>query len=327
MKKIKDIYSKLKINGIVDLDNIAKEYELTRESLIEFHNKHCQLHELLPLHLPKYVEYIYLPTDLYEARQKKLVKNTNLYYPTPTGIKKYGVSITFLPKDLKIHYTIDVARKAYGLVKFHKNKTYVNNQEITRVIEQLMEKAEKALYPLQLSLNDDGSLRQIANGDDIYKRWQQDILPQLKSYYQSEVANDIFKKIDVKYSDINKHKKLLIKSIFYNLFMLPIYRRYPNYVSYGEPSVYFSGLNDNIGYNTTFKLNREYSRSGKIRLAITGQEKENNFTNHQKKGKFEFHYKLHPKTHEIFSITGYASSFKEEKEHRIDFGMYELDND
>ena len=96
-------YKKVKIEGILNLKEFSGEYEMTPEELIGFHNRHCSFQELLTLSLPKYVEYVYIPSDKFEIRDRKLLKSTTLDLPAVSSEKIYGVVIKFLPKDLQIH--------------------------------------------------------------------------------------------------------------------------------------------------------------------------------------------------------------------------------
>ncbi|WP_312079520.1 hypothetical protein [Chryseobacterium sp.] len=144
-------FQKVKIEGILNLKELSAEYEMSSEELVTFHNKHCGFQELLTLSLPKYVEYVYIPLDKFKTRERKLLKSSTLHLPSVSSEKIYGVVIKFLPKELQIHYKIKVKRTPFYL-ELNKEKTYINNKEIDKVIEQLFEKAEQVLYPLQISV-------------------------------------------------------------------------------------------------------------------------------------------------------------------------------
>lgn len=315
-------YKKVKIEGILNLKEFSGEYEMTPGELIGFHNKHCNFQELLTLSLPKYVEYVYIPSDKFEARDRKLLKSATLDLPTVFSEKIYGVIIKFLPKDLQIHYRIKIKRTPFHL-ELIKEKTYVNNQEIDQIIEQLFEKAEQVLYPLQISVKKNGGLDNIINHEQIANRWKTDCLPKLKDYYQSETTDQILKQLDQAYSNLNLKKDMFERNIFYKLFFLPIYQGYPQFLRKSFLQVYFSGLAQEIGYETELVLNKEYTRENKIALKITGTEEENLFNKNRAKGEANLLYKLNKETGEIFSITGYFSTFEKNTEYKIDFQLYE----
>lgn len=315
-------YTRVKVEGILDLTKLSEEYELAPEELVDFHNKYCSLQELLTLSLPKYVEYIYIPSHKFKIRYHKLLKSASLQLPVHSSEKIYGVIIKFQPKDLQIHYKIRVKRTA-SYVELVKEKTYVNNQEIDKIIEQLFEKAEQVLYPLQIAVGKYGSLDKVVNQEQIANRWKKDSFPRLKEYYQSEITDQILQQMDVAYTDLNLRKELFDRNIFYKLFFLPIYKGYPQFLKKDFLQIYFSGLSQEVGYETEFALSREYTRGDKIALKITGSEEENLFNKNNPKGQIDLLYKLHKETKEIFSITGYCSTFEKNTEYRIDFQLYE----
>lgn len=315
-------YKKVKIEGILNLKEFSAEYEMTPEEFLNFHNKHCSFQELLTLSLPKYVEYIYIPADKFETRDQKLLKSATLNLPAVSSEKIYGVVIKFLPKNLQIHYRIRIKRTPFHL-ELTKEKTYVNNQEIDKVVEQLFEKAEQVLYPLQISLNKDGGLESIINHEEIAKRWKANCLPKMKDYYQSETTDQILKQLDQAYANLNLKKEMFERNIFYKLFFLPVYGSYPQFLKKDFLHVYFSGLAQKIGYETESVLNKEYTRGNKIALKITGTEDENLFNKNRTKGEVNLLYKLNKETGEIFSITGYLSTFEKNTEYKIDFQLYE----
>lgn len=304
------------------MELLSAEYGMTAEELVSFHNRHCSISELLNISLPKYVEYIYIPTDQFGIRDSRLLKNTVLEIPTVSSNKVYGVIIRFLPKNLQIHYIIKVKRTA-AYIELNKEKTYVNNQGIDKIIEQLFEKAEQVLYPLQLSLHSKGSIQKILNNKDITQRWEKEYFPKLKEYYQSETTDNILEQLDKAYTDIDLKKDLFNRNIFYKLFFLPVYQGYPFFSGKDSLKIYFSSLSREAGYETEYTLNREYTRGNKIALKITGTEDEDPFNKNRSKGKVDLLYKFNKETKEIFSITGSLSTFEKEKEYTVDFQVYE----
>lgn len=315
-------YKKVKVEGILNLKEFSAEYEMTTEELLSFHNKHCSFQELLTLSLPKYVEYVYIPSDKFETRDQKLLKSTTLDLPVVSSEKTYGVIIKFLPKNLQIHYRIKIKRTPFHL-ELTKEKTYVNNQEIDKVIEQLFEKAEQVLYPLQMSVKKDGGLENIINHEEIAKRWKADCLPKMKDYYQSETTDQILKQLDLAYANLNLKKEMFERNIFYKLFFLPVYKGYSNFFMKDFLQIYFSSLSRNAGYTIEYSLHKEYTKGNKIALKITGTEDEDGFNRNSSKGKIDLLYKFERETREIFSINGYLSTFEKGEEYIIEFQAYE----
>lgn len=318
-------YKKVKVEGILNLKEFSGEYEMTPEELIGFHNKHCSFRELLTLSLPKYVEYIYIPSDKFEIRDKKLLKSATLDLPAVSSEKIYGVVIKFLPKDLQIHYRIKIKRTPFYL-ELIKEKTFINNQEVDKIIEQLFEKAEQVLYPLHISVKKNGGLDNIINHEQIANRWKTDCLPQLKDYYQSETTDQILKQLDQAYANLNLKKGMFERNIFYKLFFLPVYKGYANFFRKDFLQIYFSSLSRNAGYTIEYSLYKEYTKGNKIALKITGTEEEDGFNKNSSKGKIDLLYKFERETREIFSINGSLTTFEKGEEYIIEFQAYEQKN-
>jgi hypothetical protein len=318
-------YIKVKTEGILNLEILCDEYDMTAEELVVFHNKHCNLLELLTTSLPKYVEYIYIPSEKYKVRDVRLLKSSTIQIPAKPSDKVYGVIIKFKPKDLQIHYKIRVKRiEAY--IELIKEKTFINNQEIDKIIEQLFEKAEQVLYPLQVSTNKNGVLKRILNNEDIATRWKTECFPKLKEYYQSEVTDEILEQLDQAYTDIDSKKDLFNRNIFYKLFFMPVYQSYPHFLKKDSLEVFFSAISQNVDYQVEYSLNREYTRGNKIVLKLEGNEEENSFNKNKARGKIDLLYKFEKESREIFSITGFLSTFKNGKEYIIDFQLYEQES-
>lgn len=318
-------YVKAKIEGIFDLDEFSKQFNMTPKEVITFHNKYCGIQDLLTMTLPKYVEYVYLPPQNFLERDLKLLKSTKLSLPHISGEKTYGVMLNFLPKDLNMHYKINVQRTT-GFLEIKKEKTYVNNQEIDQTVAQMFEKAEQALFPLQISQNAEGGIIKITNHEEIAKRWKTDCRPKLADYYKSETSDQILSKIDSAFKNVDAKRQLLERNLFYKLFFLPVYQSYPQFYKSGSVDFYFSSLGQSVNYDFEFFLNKEFTRGEKIALQLLGKEEENIFNKNREKGEIDLLYKLHKETHEIFSITGSVSAFENDVEYKTNFELYELKN-
>ena len=126
-------YIKVKTETGHYLKEFSQEYGMTEEEIRAFHNQHCEIHELLPNALAKHVEYVYLPAKNVSERKEKLIKSPDLILPGNVSDKKYGIMMKFPLTSLKMHYTVLVKRLPGGTLEFHKEKTWVNNQEIGKL--------------------------------------------------------------------------------------------------------------------------------------------------------------------------------------------------
>ncbi len=136
--------------------------------------------------------------------------------------------IKFLPKDIEIHYKIRIKR-TQNSVEITKEKTYVNNQEVDKIVEQIFEKAEQVLYPLHIITDSGGDIIKISNAAEIAKRWTSDQRPKMKEYYVSEVADALLKQLDHVFKDINAKMSCYPEIYFTNYFFLPVYKSYPHF--------------------------------------------------------------------------------------------------
>lgn len=317
-----DKYIKLNVQGLLDLETLSQEYQIPKNELIRFHNSYCEIGELLPLNLPKYVPFIYIPKNNFESRNGKLIPNSSLKYPSHRNEKNYGVIIKYLHSALQIHFEVNIKREASRMV-INKKRNFVNNEEVENLIEKLFEKAEQTIYPLSVSVNGNGSFSKIENEEEITERWKNDSLPKLKEYYVGETAEEILKKMDRVFHNLNSKKDFLLHSFFYQFLFLPVYQTYSGYTKEGKIDLYFAPFKKRVSYNISYYLNREFTRGTKIALQITGNEQDG-LTNDEKRGTVDLLYKFRNDTHELFSVTGSASTFDKGKESVIEFQMFEI---
>ena len=317
-------YIKLDVNGLLDLDKLSQEYQISKTELIHFHNEHCAISELLPLDLPKYVPHIYLPKDHFNSKKLNLLVTNILSYPTSKSEKTYGVVVKYIHTDTQLHYEINVKRD-HGFVEISKKKNYVNNAEVDNIIEKLYEAAEKTLYPLKVSVTGNGSLLRIENEKEILKRWENETLPQLKEYYVGSTSEEILGKMNLVFKNLNARRDFLLKSSFYKLFFLPVYQSYLGYKKEGNVDFYFAGIQQYISYDLDFLLKKEYTRGAKIALQITGNERDIIFNKKDKKGLVDLLYKFNKDSQELYSVTGFVSTFDNDKELRIEFQLFEIE--
>lgn len=165
------------------------------------------------------------------------------------------------------------------------------------------------MYPLQISLHANGGLHSIDNAETINKKWTEDILPQLKTYYQSENTDQIFEKLSNAFTHLAQKKNLIQRNIFYHLFLLPIYQDYHGQTKNDSLQISFNTIAEEINYQVEYSLKPEFTRGNKITLQIIGTEEETFLNKSREKGKIELLYKLDNETREIFSITGFATTF------------------
>ena len=91
----------------------------------------------------------------------------------------YGVIHETFENDKQksqIHYWIKIGNEVggdlpYNQIYVRKYQTFLNEQEPDTNIDQLYQKLDQLLYPLQLSLHNDGTINSIVNKQEISDRW------------------------------------------------------------------------------------------------------------------------------------------------------------
>lgn len=318
-----DSYIKLKINGLLDLEVLEKEYQISKQDIIKFHNQHCEIGDILPLHLPKYVPFLFLPKKNFEDRNLEFVKTSDLKYPIGISQKKYGVIIKYLHSNTQIHFEVDIKRDGY-LVEIKKGKNFINNTEVENTIEKLFEKAEQAIYPIKIAVDNKGFFFKIENEQEIQDRWEKEYSSKLKEYYVGEIAEDILKKMDITFRNMKSRQSYLSQNSFYKLFFLPVYQLYSGYSKDDSFSFYFAKIQSDINFNVKYTLEKEYTRGNKIALRISGNEADNYWIKKEEKGCLDWLYKFHRDTHDLFSVTGSVSTFERGKEIKIEVQIFEI---
>lgn len=314
-------FVKIKVEGWVSAQALAEEYEMTVDEVVDFHEAHCAVYELMMKTQDSYVHNLYLPKDKYDHRQAKLIKITRLRRSGQTERSVYGIIEEYPAKDLRLHY--EVILKNGGRC-FEKGKTFINEEEVQLTTEQFFENAERALYPMHLLLNDNGSVDSIENAEEVYQRWRNDVRPNLADYYQSETGKALIEKMDEGFLSIKTNPKILQHSLFFQLFFLPVYKEYPKNERTDGISIYFEGISRMVPYDLKFELEKEYTRSGKIRLHITGSEKENILHKDNRRGAVEIDYKFDRQNHDLFSINAKFTAYEKGKEYKVLFQAFEI---
>ncbi|MGV0924697.1 hypothetical protein [Empedobacter tilapiae] len=312
----KEQYIRYKLEGFLDLEELGEKFELSVDELCEFHNSYCTISEYLSKNYFTYLEYIYLPVTNYTNWKEKQLISSSLPYPTLKSKKRYGIVFYFLPQDLSIHYETIVNRD-YQLVEIDKQDTFIDNQLVDLMFEQMLKEANQVIYPLQLEVDKKGMFQNIINEKEIKKRWKESVLPLLQSYYQSKLSDEILDKLDIVFSEMNSKKDMLWKNLFFQIYFAPIYQDYPNFEYQSQFKIYFSSLQEFVEYSVKYDLQKEYSSQNKIVLKITGVAQSD-------EKHFGLTYKFHKETHEIFSVIGDFSIQKEDINHTIHFELYEL---
>ncbi|CAH0180504.1 hypothetical protein SRABI04_01490 [Chryseobacterium sp. Bi04] len=313
---------KIEIRDLVDIDSLSKEYDISKNELISFHNRNCALHELLPERLPKYINSIYIPKEKYKKWKEKQLPVSRIDVPEASEMLKYGVLITQQSQELNIDYLIDIQRFGDRKVSIFRQKLQVNNNEVDLMVEKIMETAGKALYPIHMSLNKKGKPDRIENAEDIQTRWNEIYRPRIQQYYVGETAEGLITTYDYFYENIENGVGSLQRNVFYPIFFIPLYDSYPDYQKEERLNFYFPSFGEMVYYDTVFSLQRTFSDSGRIVIQVKGDQCYDEISLDEDKGKIELDYQLDKESRNVFSVTGTLSTFYDNQEIKIYIEIY-----
>ncbi|WP_269235032.1 hypothetical protein [Flavobacterium flavigenum] len=237
-------FRKYKVQKGETIEIIAAKIGIPAVELRAYHNRYCELSDLVELGLPiKWAEYILLPsletvenTKLSENSPKKvkLGDNNNLRLLTENGFKQeYGTIILYKQNNQlinKVHFIsqIEFLKKYndFSIVKYQINQVYINNKEPEMVIEQLADKTSKILYPIVMSMNKNGEIHEILNIEEIQKRWKI-LKPSILEYYKGgEIITKLLSSFERSIQSASRLKRNLAEHPFYTIYFAPIYQNY-----------------------------------------------------------------------------------------------------
>ena len=317
-----------KISRGTTLEELANFFNLTKEQLKRYHNTYCPLDDLIGHDIPNHVTIIYVPPEDKELREKIFNPNSGNFirYKSKNTLenkksyqKRYGIIQKTFHNDkekLKIHYETEI-KKTNTNIEIIRHPVYVNRQKPDLIVEQIADKVGNILYPLQLGLNENGSIKEIINFKEIDIRWRK-LKPDLEDYYKGETAEDIIKKIENQLKSKSRTLNKIKDSLFYLLYFIPIYEVFDENKKYTfHQGIPFVNEQKNILFEITVSINEEISKTKKIFIKVEGKSIDNIFSNNleesvnsedsgdeKSNGYFDFTYKLNSQDNSIFAIFG-----------------------
>ncbi|OOV20095.1 hypothetical protein [Flavobacterium sp. LM4] len=237
-------FRKYKVQKGETIEIIAAKIGMPAFDVRAYHNRYCELSDLVELGLPiKWAEYILLPpleadTDAQLAinipEKIKLGENNCLRLTFENGLKKkYGTIILYKENNQlinKVHFTsqIEFLKKYndFSIVEYQINQVYINNKEPEMVIEQLADKTSKILYPIVMSLNKNGEIHEILNIEAIQKRWEI-LKPSILEYYKGgDIITKLISSFERSIQSASRLKRNLAEHPFYTIYFASIYQNY-----------------------------------------------------------------------------------------------------
>ena len=185
------------------LDSIAAIYELPVDDLKFFHNNHCEVKDQILIQI-RHQKELFIPRIAVEDK-KRLVKfshgnqidfrpqNSSLSYGVIIKIEngekqnelKYSTSVRWLKSENKLHY-FEIDRIS---------NLFINDEEVNEMADLLAYKTSKVLYPLTVSVDEQGKLNDIENVFEFKTRWNA-VKDEVNKEYEGEVVDLYCQKIE-----------------------------------------------------------------------------------------------------------------------------------
>ena len=338
------VFSKTcKISKGTTLKELANFFKLTEEQLKRYHNIHCPLEDLIGHDIPAHVSIIYVPPEDKELREKIFNPKGGNYvkYKSKHTLddrnsfdRRYGIiQKTFQngEEKLKIHYEVEI-KKNNSKVEIKRHKVYLNNQRPDLIVEQVADKVGDIMFPLELELFDNGSIKEINNQQQILNRWLK-LKPELEDYYKGETTEDIIKKIGNQLKSKSRTLNKIKDSLFYLFYFIPLYETFNKDKKHTFLwEIPFMSEQKTIPFEITLSIGEEMSATKKILIKAEGKSVNNIFSNKledlqneevKSKEYFDFIYKLNSKDNSIFAIYGKMGYHFPNYHKKVTFECYE----
>ncbi len=327
------------------VESLSRNLNITPFDVRGFHNTVCSKDDLIGYELPQHLTELYVSPhipDLYKVKnlKNKFVPGYDLQ--CKKGDKKtYGFIVQNHDNDdfkNSVHYEIDVAcilaDDEKNVFEFNRKQVYINNTAPDTNIEQLLDKAAKSLFPIQISITKHGQIDAIENFKEIKKRWLE-IKKDIQEYYKGDIANDIITNVEEIILDSNTLKLSLYKNWFFNLYFSPLYSIYNNklektiqrnYPVFGTVSLQYEGIHkvpsllsetEKLIINAHGKSIDERTIAEVLNGYSYPKAKMENSNEETVASEFEIQYKLHGEDRSIFSIVAQFKTKIDESNSKI----------
>lgn len=185
------------------LRSIGTLYNLDTAALKLFHNSHCGVKDMILIELTGQKE-IFLPRTAVTDKSK-LVKfdraNTVGFHPE-NWFKRFGVTISIENNDkkneLKYETSVRWLKTEKRLHFFEIDRTsnlYLNEEEVNEIADLLAYKTSKVLYPLQISVDEQGKFNAVENISVFKERWAA-VKEEVYKEFEGETVDEYCSKIE-----------------------------------------------------------------------------------------------------------------------------------
>ncbi|MFV0305607.1 MAG: hypothetical protein ACK5IC_09035 [Moheibacter sp.] len=248
------------------------------------------------------------------------------FYPDKTP-KNYGIKFRYEKngkEQLAVHYRADVCFLENKCVTVSKHDIYINNKPPELMIERLAQRITRVLNPSTFLYNKEGTLGSLQNQNQIKEKWKT-LKKDIQNYYRGVETESTLVDAEKVIANKKQLEHYISQDLFFQLFFSPLYLVYtaklkqdkvrPLSVLPSEPPFSFSIQQE---------VSQLETRSGKVTVTMTGSLNNIQEGITTTKSDLQLTYKLHKRTHQIFSIEGTISITKKNgTQHTVNINIYE----
>lgn len=288
-----------------------------------------------------------------ESKKISFYNNRLVEHSSFFETRKYGYQYQNFDNEkltTEVHYEIEIKCKTQNtwndfVYEINRKQIYIHQKEPQLLVEKLLDKCSKAIFPIKIATAQDGTMAKICNHEEIVQRWES-IKNQLASYYYSEIAYKILNKIQKLILNKAELEKSLQLDWFFHLYFSPIYIDYPLETpqDYNWKSPLFGS--QTIDYLVSHSIEESYTATNKVIINAKGKSIDERSIDEVVKGinypqaklqskeyepiksEMEVQYKLYGEDRNIFSIIAvYKTKINETKNKIQKIGLYHLVDD
>jgi hypothetical protein len=328
------------------IDSMSVKLNKSKQEIRNFHNVYCKNEELISMEIPPGLKYLYISTafdveELDNIPKVSFESNSVLKFNPKLIKNNYGVQIQNFNNGkltYQLHYEIEIQcisnNNQKPIFKIVKTQSYINNHEPDLIFEKLIDEISKVIYPINIATDAFGMIDEVANYDEIKKKWTKK-MKDFSEYYSGKTTENILVKINRLINDYEEFKNSLNKNWFYCIFFSPLYISYAkNYCSTVHKSYPIFG-NNAVKYEAVQTINKYLSETQKVIIIVKGKATDERTVGEIKNGYnypkakidnknatsiesiFEIQYKLHAETHHLFSAVAIFETKTENDSNKI----------
>ncbi|MCX8533900.1 LysM peptidoglycan-binding domain-containing protein [Chryseobacterium luquanense] len=215
------------------LKSIANLYGISESSLKLFHNNHCKIEDQVLIQLNKQKE-LFLPRTAVSDKNK-LVKfghgNRLLFQPENSSLK-YSTMITIekngQKNELRYDSSVRWIKSENGFHFFEIDRIsdlFINEEQVNEIADLLAYKTSKVLFPMQISVDQQGKFNNVESTDLFKERWK-NIKDEIYKEFEGDIVDEYCQKIEKVLEQPNSLFIFIKNDYFIRTLFFGIYKKF-----------------------------------------------------------------------------------------------------